>query len=133
MKIFDFSEGKKGQLLGHAKFGAFGSCRLEDGVLYEISSAHKFTESLTFHNSAHTLGVSSGKYKESEFSPKQLGVGAICTCIGKDNTTGVWIWEVVGTPEWSAEAVKKGILVPRAAYHQHLSPPPAKQSQGVPS
>ena len=109
MKIFDFTAGKKGELLANV-----GYAHSLDGWLvrkgdrvFKVSLAAKPKKGSTWewHSGAQTK---SG----TPISPEQFGVEAICFCTGaaRMNAVEVWRWNVIGTADWNREACKKGIL-----------------------
>lgn len=110
MKIFDFTEGRKGAELGFTRVAnATGGwlVRKADSV-YKIELAAQ-PEGWEWATGASWLRGS----KDEGILPESYGVGAICFCIGEMNVgngKNVWRWFVVGTNDWNKNACKRGIL-----------------------
>ena len=127
MKVFDFTDGKKGDLLGDIKLaGWHGGCYVEkNGKSFKVELA----------NPRDVLPIAGGKAgikwvwalkatntidnKEAPIKPEDFGVGAICFCIGEfyvawhvghPEVEREWWWTVIGTADWNREACKSGIL-----------------------
>jgi len=120
MKVFDFTNGTKGDLLGHIKITDYsGGWFVEkDGSTFKVqlSGAHgRKNERWSWHlNAGHAV-----KGKDVDIDPKDFGVDAICFCTGEffhqwgeghPEAKSHWQWDVVGTADWNRRACKSGIL-----------------------
>jgi len=120
MKVFDFTNGTKGELLGNVKITDYaGGWFVEkDGSTFKVklSGAHgRKNERWSWHtNAGHTV-----KGKDVDIDPKDFGVEAICFCTGEffdqwhENNKDAhshWNWDVIGTTDWNRSACKSGIL-----------------------
>jgi len=118
MKIFDFSNGKKGELLG-----AVQRCDQTGGWLVKkgdktfkvtLTKTHgPSNEEWTWQTDAARFDHDSGTLVS--IKPEDFGVGAICFCFGEmrfgsQDNNGIWAWHVVGTQEWNRNACKNKIL-----------------------
>lgn len=120
MKVFDFTDGRKGRLLGQAPRAAalHGFLVRKGDKIYrvELTSQGKHDGEWTWHSGAEYNGRDgNGRCTGEQFSitPEQFGVEAICFCTGQWRTgedAGKWVWSVVGTTDWNRDACKRGIL-----------------------
>jgi len=103
MKVFDFTNGTKGELLGHIKLTDYAG-----GWLVEkAGSTFKVTLSGTYGG------------KDVHIDPKDFGADAVCFCTGEffhqwhdghPEAESHWCWNVIGTTDWNRSACKSGIL-----------------------
>ena len=127
MQVFDFTDGKKGDLLGQTKVAnSIGGWFVEkNGSTFKLEMA----------NPCNVEPVAGGKAgvkwswacKATNFvygrncpiTAEYFGVGAICFCTGEYSVTWhighpeaetQWDWHVIGTTDWNREACKSGIL-----------------------
>ncbi len=127
MKVFNFTDGVKGELLGDIKVSSAhsGGHVEKNGVNYKVELA----------NPANVKPVSGGKSgaewtwhhavehrvdgETKDITAEDFGVGAICFCTGEyyvawyaghPEVQTEWWWTVVGTNDWNREACKSGIL-----------------------
>ena len=120
MKIFDFTNGTKGEMLAAIKITDYAGGWLvgKNGNTFKVklSGAHAGKdERWTWHSKAgHTV-----KGKDVDIDPKDFGVEAICFCTGEffhlwhaghPDAESHWCWEVIGTNEWNAKACGLDIL-----------------------
>ena len=91
MKIFDYTEGKKGRLLDNQKISWCGP----NGGVPEIGRC-------SFHINCGTM--------QNEIKPADYGVEAICFCIGEVQCgqDTYWDWNCVGSVEW-ASSLHQGV------------------------
>lgn len=122
MKIFDYTNGNKGKLVGETKIAsALGSSLAEkNGVTYKIKMARPENvtgaeENWEWHEGASFW--SNGQLVD--ITPEQFGVEAICFCTGEwfyqwhaghPDAKSHWQWTVLGTNDWNRAACKSGIL-----------------------
>lgn len=109
MKIFDYTDGKKGKLLANT-----GIANSMDGWLvrkgdkvFRVKLAKKSPRGTSWE------WQSGAQFRNGkEIRPEDFGVEAICFCTGEAKFSGVtcWMWHVIGTQEWNREACKNGIL-----------------------
>jgi len=99
MKIFDFSEGKRGRLLGHARRPTFSGPTFHDGngwVKITIAGCDYTSEA----------GTGFGEFESTEkYEPGTWGVAAICFCEGKFSAgeDDFWKWTFTATDAWLAK------------------------------
>lgn len=120
MKVFDFTNGTKGELLGNIKITEYagGSLVEKDGntFMVQLAGAHGGEDDRwSWHkNAGHTV-----EGKRVDLRPEDFGVDAICFCTGEffhqwhaghPDAESHWAWDVVGTADWNREACKSGIL-----------------------
>ena len=120
MKIFDFTSGTKGKLLGEMNLANYSGGWLvsKNGVTFKIDLAQTHggkDDRWEWHaNAGHTV-----KGKDVDIDPKDFGVDAICFCTGEffhqwhaghPEAKSHWCWNVIGTTEWNRSACKAGIL-----------------------
>jgi len=119
MKIFDFSNGKKGEILSHLGLpdGCHGSIVEIDGQQYRVDLKEpKLTGNydLSFAKSTDYWSNSAGKNfpHVDEEALKQWGAEAVLFCTGEWNAgfNKFWQWHVVGTTEWVKKAHQNGWL-----------------------
>ena len=121
-KVFDFTNGTKGDFLGTTRTGWAGSALVEkDGKVFKVEIAsNPFGSSndsvWDWHSAAGWTDRKTGE--DHEIDPESFGV---CFSLGEwngqDTATGnAWIWTVLGTRAWNREACKKGIL--KSTRHQ---------------
>ena len=127
MKVFDFTNGTKGDLLGEIKVAnSTGGWFVEkNGSTFKVELADP-------KNVDPVAGGKAGikwswvnaatNWIENEnraITAEDFGVGAICFCIGEYSVTWhighpeaetQWEWHVIGTTDWNREACKSGIL-----------------------
>lgn len=99
MKIFDFTNGRKGEELGWAKRPDFCADSLveRDGEIIKLKSGR-----YQYHNAAGT-GLPG---KEKLINPSDYNVDAICFCLGSFRCGDEEIWEwcyLTSTPELGYE------------------------------
>lgn len=113
MKIFDFTNGTKGRLIGEVQ-------RVDwcDGLI-EMQDKNGQEAYLTPKNpmmfgkdSVLRVRSAAGRGKQS-YTPEQFGVEAILFCEGQFTAgeTTEWSWSVVGTEEWVVKAYRNGFFV----------------------
>ena len=100
MKIFNFTNGVKGELLGNVKLPDSLGATLSDGDDY----IHIEISGCSYHNSAHIeYGEPCKDWSEKPILPSDYNVDAICFCTGKfevgDNKYE-WHWNFLATAEW---------------------------------
>lgn len=118
MKVFeyDFATGTKGRELASIKCAGQlnGSLITHDGETHKVSLVNA-QEGWTFHSGAsyYTAG------EDVQILPEDFGVEAICFCIGEvfhtwyaghPEAESTWEWAVVGTPDWTTNAIAFGML-----------------------
>lgn len=124
MKVFDFTDGVKGDLLGNIslvvatggwnveKAGSTYKVRLANPADVQAPSDYASVKWTWHSDAAHNVGG-----KETPIKPEDFGVGAVCFCAGEFNVYGsgadaewCWEWNVIGTTAWNRDACKRGIL-----------------------
>ncbi len=120
MKVFDFTNGTKGELMGDIKLTDYaGSWIVEKGgdtFKVQLAGLHgRKNERWSWHAKAgHAV-----KGKNIDIDPKDFGVDAICFCTGEffhewhqghPEAKSHWKWDVIGTTDWNRSACKSGIL-----------------------
>lgn len=116
MKIFNYTDGRKGKLLDNIKLAGSlrGWLRSEGDNVYRISVAAPAARDTewSWHSGATYLAyVSDDDYEEVEITPDSYGVEAICFCMGQMGRGGDWQWVVIGTDDWTEAAIERGILI----------------------
>lgn len=110
MKVFDFTNGKRGELLGEvARPNYMEGCLVRKGnKVFRIEMAKKRVGNgqWTWHTGAGRGFV--GHPGHSTLRPEDFGVSAICFSVGQWGED--WQWTVIGTDDWNRKAVKCGIL-----------------------
>ena len=120
MKIFDFSEGVKGKLLGEIKRTSYSAgwlIKKGDTVFkVELTGTHGGPDDRWSWVSAagHMVGG-----EDVDINPRDFGADAICFCTGEffhlwhaghPEAESHWDWQVIGTKEWNRHACETGIL-----------------------
>jgi hypothetical protein len=107
MKVFDFTNGKKGELLGEVRRTAYQSGWLvrKGNKVFKVELANA-PRGWSWQSGAGRGFV--GHPDHWELKPEDFGVSAICFSVGE--WSGVWQWTVLGTEEWNRKACKCGIL-----------------------
>ena len=107
MKVFDYTNGRKGDLLGEVKRVTYCEGHpFHDGKFMTIGGKQVPQTEWSMHTGAG--------YRDTPLTPEQFGVEAICFCTGQISSgrdSGTWIWEVVGTSAWIDKAIESGLLV----------------------
>lgn len=127
MKVFNFTNGTKGELLADIKIAnSLSGWRVtKDGAEFKVELANpKNVASIAggkaginweWHKSATTYANG----KDTPITPEDFGVDAICFCCGElfvawheghPEAESVWEWAVIGTTDWNRSACKSGIL-----------------------
>ena len=113
MKIFNYTNGKKGELLAEVSVAQeLGSWIVKKGATFKVSLIKPVVsgEEWLWRNSANN---------GEAIKPENFGVDAICFCIGKIDTLwhkghpchqSVWSWSVIGTPAWNKQACLDGYI-----------------------
>ena len=115
MKIFDFTDGKKGKELGNRALVSWtdGWLVTKKDVTFkvELTNAPLSPKTNTV-DWCEGAGTTSRKGERFDLLPSDFGVGAILICLGDFGINGheSWHWHVIGTTEWNREACKRGIL-----------------------
>jgi hypothetical protein len=120
MKVFNFTNGTKGELLGEIKLAGWTGGWLvgKGGKTYKVELAHKRGGSSEDWAWVSAAGYSA-KGEDVAIRPEDFGVEAVCFCIGEVYHTwhaghpeaqSAWEWKVVGTADWNRGACKSGIL-----------------------
>jgi hypothetical protein len=122
MKIFDFTDGKRGEELATIKVAnALRGCLVSKGdVVYRIEVAEgvarKFGRDadVSWHIGATWLRWEDGEPVEDvPILPEDFGVEAICFSTGQWKVgpgEPRWQWFVLGTEDWNRKACKAGWL-----------------------
>ena len=100
MKIFDFTNGTKGEFLGEVQLPSSLGATLSGSSCNGSDWIHITISGCDFHNSAH---IEMPDWSETPILPSDYNVQAICFCIGKfDNglDKGKWDWNFLATPQW---------------------------------
>ena len=127
MKVFDFTNGEKGDLLGNIK-----SAGTMGGWFVEKNEKVFRVELVNPRNVKAVAGGKSGVewlWRNSAFNhidgedkpikAEDFGVEAICFCdaeyhvrwyVGHPECESQWQWSVIGTTDWNRQACKDGIL-----------------------
>jgi len=118
MKIFDFSDGKKGARLSIIqRANSTGSSLVRKGEkTFKVSLANKpqrDNEEWRWHQTATFFDHAS--QSDMAIKPEDFGVEAICFCWGQlfagpEDPKGIWNWCVIGTQDWNRNACKNKIL-----------------------
>jgi len=94
MKIFNFTNGVKGELLGESWLPDSQGCtRMVEGKDNEYASFQ--VSGMTFHEDAHLIN-------DDEILPEDYGTDAICFCTGQWQD-GTWEWSFLATTKWLKE------------------------------
>ena len=127
MKVFDFTDGKKGDLLGETKVAnSTGGWFVEkNGSTFKVELANPRNVEPVAGGKAGikwswvNAATSRGKNEDCAITAEDFGVGAICFCTGEYSVTWhighpeaetQWDWHVIGTDDWNREACKSGVL-----------------------
>ena len=120
MKVFDFTNGTKGELLADIKLiqytGGWFVSKAGNTFKVELAESHgRANDRWSWASSAgHTVNG-----KDIDLDPADFGVEAICFCTGEfyhlwhaghPEAESHWCWNVIGTTEWNRNACKAGIL-----------------------
>jgi hypothetical protein len=120
MKVFNFTNGTKGELLADIKLIDYAGGWLVEkfGSTFKVklSGAHGGKDDRWgWHaNAGHNLNG-----KDAHIDPKDFGAEAICFCTGEffhqwhaghPDAESHWCWNVIGTADWNRSACKSGIL-----------------------
>ena len=92
MKIFDFSEGKKGKFLGEVSFGGTNGRWFEGKLLKK--------ESVQIGRYEFNPPFRSIYEKENPITPEEFGVKAICYCCSYITGTGYRSYEWAYSADW---------------------------------
>lgn len=116
MKVFDFSNGKKGKQVGEiARWtGSHGPGKV--GGNFDIGRYDYTTE---------FFGTENGH--EKTFTAKDFGVDAVCFCIGQMTHNDEWSWSYCAPAEWisnhfgafKVELIIKGAQIKRLKQFRH--------------
>lgn len=107
MKVFDFTNGQKGKLLGEARRPSWMLGWLTSKG-FVVKLAKKNALGITFGLGAGWTEGSQSVY----LNPREYGVEAICFCVG-EWTCGedtAWEWRAIGTRAWVKNAIHTGLL-----------------------
>ena len=101
MKIFDFTNGVKGEFLGEVQLPSSMGATLSGSSCNGSDWIHITISGCSFHNSAH---IEMRDWSEKPILPSDYDVQAICFCTGKTNKGSdfgsTWDWNFLATPEW---------------------------------
>lgn len=105
MKVFDYSDGCKGELVGNVKLagGLHGHSTRKGDKVYRIALAGA-PSGWEWHSGADHLI----RGERTKITPEQFGCEAICFCVGEWNDG--WKWVVLGTNDWNGKACQTGGL-----------------------
>jgi hypothetical protein len=114
MKVFDFTSGRKGELVGNIKrAGAMHGCLVsKNGKTFRVELANR-PAGWEWHTGATWLRYEKGEpVEDMPIRPEDFGVEAICFSTGAFKIDGQeqWQWTVLGTTDWNRQACKDGIL-----------------------
>lgn len=128
MKVFDFTNGKRGDHIGNVHCtGGGGWVVVKNGVKFKVELAdNKFRAPVAGKGFDEDRAGQSWAWTNQAFdkdekliTPDQFGVEAICFCLGRFNVFGQigtdeeewsWEWFVIGTADWNRSACKRGLL-----------------------
>ena len=124
MKVFDFTDGEKGELLADIPLvKATGGWLSHKGDLVPGTKVYKIELNRRFgggnewqwaSSASHPNWVEGQKRPDGDKAilPEDFGVEAICFCQGEVRTGSKtqWNWFVIGTRDWNIRALKAGIL-----------------------
>ena len=123
MKIFDFSNGTKGQLLDDARRISWTSSWVSVKDEKGESKYLKVRDPRQLGNGTDLSVVQAAGIRDNrtgqdiKYLPEDYGVDAILFCMGQEHTgygfqtPGDWKWFVVGTDEWVARAIANDFFV----------------------
>ena len=117
MKVFDFSNGVKGDLLDEVNRVTYNTCmqRSKDPVTGEVKYLRVKNEHMLGPQTMLTVHEEAG-YRDVKYTPEMFGVEAILMCWGQEHTgygfqeAGDWKWIVIGTDEWVVRAISNGFF-----------------------
>ena len=128
MKVFDFTNGKRGDQVGNVHCtGGGGWIVVKNGVKFKVELANdRFRAPVAGKGFDEDRAGQSWAWTNQAFdkdekliTPDQFGVEAICFCLGRFNVFGQigtdeeewsWEWFVIGTADWNRKSCKAGIL-----------------------
>ena len=128
MKVFDFTNGKRGDQVGNVHCAGGGGWFVEKGgVKFKVELANdRFRAPVAGKGFDEDRAGQSWAWTNQAFdkneeliTPDQFGVEAICFCLGRFNVFGQigtdeeewsWEWFVIGTRDWNRKSCKAGIL-----------------------
>lgn len=129
MKVFDFTSGSKGALLGEVpRVSATGGWLVTKGdKVYKVDFTAEGKPRTKGANFQWTCSASYAERDDNDqrtgktisIRPEDFGVAAVCFCRGQSNDT--WDWFVIGTDDWNRAACVRGQL--RATF-SHMMPTP---------
>ena len=113
MKVFDFTDGKKGRLLANVSCvnGMGGWLVRKGNKVFKVELANA-PKGWAWHSGATIPLFYNERYDSDQpLTAEEFGVEAICFCSGEIVQPPLgWQWHVIGTDAWNREACKKGIL-----------------------
>ena len=128
MKVFDFTDGVRGDHIGNVHCTGGGGWIVDKGgVKFKVSlTDDKFRAAVPGKGFDEDRAGEQWAWTNQAFdkdeeliTPEQFGVEAICFCLGRFNVFGEigtdeeqwsWEWFVIGTRDWNRKACKAGIL-----------------------
>jgi hypothetical protein len=110
MKVFNYSNGTKGELLGNIRraHGNSGNVLGEDETAIVVYSVNGFQLEATPYREWYD---DDGAHFDPLNLPEKFKVAAVCYCLGKfNNGNGYdeWVWACTGTEKWILEQVAAG-------------------------
>lgn len=116
MKVFDYTDGRKGKLLANinrANSSGGWLVRKGDNIYrVELTNAPRLWSWAC--SATRPIFNEEGKFAgEEEITPEEFGVEAICFCTGEITSPkdmAGWHWTVLGTDAWNRKSCKAGIL-----------------------
>ncbi len=112
MKVFDYTNGKKGDFLCEAPRPSFtsGTPNGPHGGFLHLARRSPPGTNWTLQSAAGRSNYRTGA--NELLLPEMFGVEAICGCLGewRAGTDSAWEWFVIGTEEWLAKALSAGWL-----------------------
>lgn len=121
MKVFDFTNGRKGEELDDIKIAnslegwlvrkgdKVYKVELNDGIQRSFGA----DADVSWHSGATWLRWANGEpIEDVRILPEDFEVAAICFCTGRWSAgeNSRWNWVVIGTAEWNKQACKDGVL-----------------------
>lgn len=135
MKVFDFTNGEKGKLLGEVRVTDFsdGWFVNKNNKVYQVELANPKNKIATGDEEKSGINwtwTSGAGWADTEelIKPEDFDVEAICFCTGlwyiywhegHPDAVSMWDWSVVGTKNWNREACAKGILKSSYSHEAH--------------
>lgn len=118
MKVFNFSNGTKGQLLAEVDRVTYNTCmqRVKDPVTGAENYLRVKNERQLGPQTMLTVHEEAGRF-DTKYTPEMFGVEAILMCWGQEHSgygfqePGDWKWIAIGTPEWVVTALSNGFFV----------------------